>query len=132
MIICAIAVSLPTLVALNKIDPDLFNVPATMSSPSFFSTGIGSPVNIDSSIDVLPCVTTPSTGTFSPGLTLTMSLINTCSIAISMSLLSRKTRAVLACKPIKRFIASLVFPLAFTSSAKPRLIKPIIMAVASK
>ena len=39
--------------------------------PGSFSTGIGSPVIIDSSMLVLPSITRPSTGTFSPGRTRT-------------------------------------------------------------
>ena len=136
LIICANAVSLPTRVALNKILPDLFKVPATTSSSSAFSTGIGSPVNIDSSMVVWPWTTTPSTDIFSPGRTRTMSLSCTCSMAISISCslpsTTRTTRAVFPCKPIKRLIASLVRPRAFTSKASPRLINPIIIAVASK
>ena len=37
--------------------------------PARFATGIGSPVSIDSSTALLPSMTTPSTGTFSPGRT---------------------------------------------------------------
>ena len=105
LIICASAVSLPTRVALNKMEPVLFKVPATTSSPSFFSMGMGSPVSIDSSIAVWPSTTRPSTGIFSPGLARTMSLSSTCSIAMSTSFSSRTTRAVFACRPIRRFIA---------------------------
>ena len=36
-------------------------------SPGFFITEMGSPVSIDSSTALLPSVTTPSTGTLSPG-----------------------------------------------------------------
>ena len=82
LMICASAVSLPTRVALNKIMPDLFKVPATTSSSSAFSAGIGSPVSMDSSIEVCPSNTTPSTGIFSPGFTFTISLNKTCSIPI--------------------------------------------------
>ena len=37
--------------------------------PAAFATGIGSPVTIDSSTLPLPSVSSPSTGTFSPGRT---------------------------------------------------------------
>ena len=37
--------------------------------PGCFSTGIGSPVSIDSSTALVPSTTTPSTGTRSPGRT---------------------------------------------------------------
>ena len=52
LIICASAVSLPTRVALKRIEPVLLMVPAATASPSAFSTGIGSPVSMDSSMAV--------------------------------------------------------------------------------
>ena len=45
------------------------DVPPITRSPAAFSTGIGSPVTIDSSTALAPSSTTPSTGTFSPGRT---------------------------------------------------------------
>ena len=59
-------VSLPTRSASMRKLP----VPLTVPPLTFawqFSTGIGSPVSIDSSTLVLPSTTRPSTGTFSPG-----------------------------------------------------------------
>ena len=47
-------------------------------SPGPFSTGIGSPVSIDSSTLERPSSTTPSTGTFSPGRTRSRSPTCTC------------------------------------------------------
>lgn len=49
--------------------PAVFIVAPMMRSPGCFSTGIDSPVTIDSSTALVPSVTLPSTGTFSPGLT---------------------------------------------------------------
>ena len=49
--------------------PVPFTVPPVTRSPAAFSTGIGSPVTIDSSTALRPSSTTPSTGTFSPGRT---------------------------------------------------------------
>ena len=49
--------------------PEVFMVAPITRSPSRLVTGIGSPVIIDSSTELLPSVTMPSTGTFSPGLT---------------------------------------------------------------
>jgi len=132
LIILASVVSLPIWVALNSNVPLLLMLPATMVSPSVLFTGIGSPVSIDSSTELRPSMTSPSTGIFSPGRTRTVSFFSTSLIAISCSLLSRTTRAVFGCKPIKRFIASEVRPRAFTSKARPRLIKPMIIAEASK
>ena len=48
-------------------------VPASTLSPCFFSTGIGSPLIMLSSIKVFPPTMTPSTGICSPGRTLTLS-----------------------------------------------------------
>src|SRR5699024_11496871 len=55
-------------------DPSLFTDPPITSSFITFSTGTDSPVNIDSSKVDLPSRIVPSTGTFSPGLTSTLSL----------------------------------------------------------
>ena len=63
----ASAVSLPTLVAVNLKLPVLLSVPPMTSSPTCFSTGIDSPVIIDSSTALAPAITSPSTGIFSPG-----------------------------------------------------------------
>ena len=71
--IWASAVSEPTFVARNMNVPSLLMVAPMTWSPAFFSTGMGSPVSIDSSTALWPDVTTPSTGTFSPGRTTTMS-----------------------------------------------------------
>ena len=132
LIICARAVSLPTRVALNRMEPVLLMVPAATVSPTAFSTGMGSPVNMDSSMAVWPSMTSPSTGIFSPGRTRTTSSMSTCSMAISSSFSSRMTLAVLACRPISRLIASDVRPRALSSRARPRSISPIMIAVASK
>ena len=48
-------------------------VPELTLSPTPFSTGIGSPVIIDSSILLSPSVISPSTGILSPGFTLSKS-----------------------------------------------------------
>ena len=49
LMICASAVSAPTLVASNVKAPVLFIVPPMTASPALFSTGRLSPVSIDSS-----------------------------------------------------------------------------------
>ena len=66
-------VSEPTLVALKVIVPLLLIVEPTTVSPTFLTTGILSPVTIDSSSVVTPSRISPSTGIFSPGLTRIMS-----------------------------------------------------------
>ena len=131
-IICASTVSLPIRFETNKNVPLALMVPVETSSPMFFSTGIGSPVNIDSSILECPSIIRPSTAIRSPGRTRKVSSRPTSLMGTSISFPSRNTRAVLGCKPIKRLIASLVLPRAFISKAEPKLIKPIIITAASK
>ena len=131
-IICASTVSVPIRLETNKKVPLALIVPVETSSPIFFSIGIGSPVNIDSSMLEWPSIITPSTAIRSPGRTRKVSSNPTSLIGTSISLPSRTTRAVFGCSPIKRFIASLVFPRAFISSAAPKLIKLIIITAASK
>ncbi len=70
--ICTIrarSVSLPTRSARMTKLPVVLRVAPVTWAPAAFSTGIGSPVSIDSSTALRPSSTTPSTGTFSPGRT---------------------------------------------------------------
>src|SRR4030042_1340192 len=67
--ICTIrarSVSAPTRSARITSPPVPFTVAPVTRSPGRFSTGIGSPVTIDSSIELVPSRTTPSTGTLAP------------------------------------------------------------------
>src|SRR3990172_5030930 len=100
------AVSFPTFVASNRSIPVLFIVAPIIWSPVFFSTGIDSPVIIDSSTAGEPSRTTPSTGIFSPGRTTTRSPTTTSSTGTSISLPPRTIRAVLAFSPMSLRIAS--------------------------
>ncbi len=113
--IWARTVSRPTRSARKRKVPVPLMVAPTTSSPGFFSTGMGSPVSMDSSTALAPSVTTPSTGIFSPGRTTMMSRTMTSSMGMSLSSPSRTTRAVLACRPISRRMASEVLPLARAS-----------------
>ena len=63
------SVSRPTFSARITRLPVWFIVPPIARAPGSFVTGIDSPVTIDSSTAPLPSVTTPSTGTRSPGRT---------------------------------------------------------------
>ncbi len=126
------AVSLPTLVARKRKEPVLLMVAPITSSPGPLLTGRDSPVIILSSTEDWPSITTPSTGTFSPGRTMTMSATSTSSIGMSTSSPSRTTRAVLACRPINLRMASLVCPLARASSTCPNRIRAMMMAEVSK
>ena len=67
--IWASMVSLPTRSARMTKLPDWLTVPPMTGSPGSFSTGMGSPVSIDSSTVLRPSSTTPSTGILSPGRT---------------------------------------------------------------
>ena len=63
--ICASVVPAPTRRASMTKEPLRFFVPPVTSSPAVFSTGMGSPVSMDSSTALSPSSTTPSTGTAS-------------------------------------------------------------------
>lgn len=126
------AVPSPTAVALKFKLPFLFIVPPMTLSPCFFSTGIDSPVIIDSSTEESPEITMPSTGIFSPGLTINMSPIMTSSIGTLSSLPFRITAAVFGERPISFFIASEVFPRAAASSHSPNRTNVINSADVSK
>ena len=65
--------------------PLWFIVPPITWSPALLPTGIDSPVSIDSSTALRPSITSPSTGTFSPGRTRSRSPILTASSATSSS-----------------------------------------------
>ena len=71
--ICASRVSEPTRSARMMNDPVPLMVAPMTLLPDAFSTGIDSPVIMDSSIELRPSRTTPSTGTFSPGRTRSLS-----------------------------------------------------------
>ncbi len=62
-------VSRPTFSARMMKPPVVLSVPPITFEPVSFVTGIDSPVTINSSSDERPSITSPSTGTFSPGRT---------------------------------------------------------------
>ena len=96
----------------------LMVAPMTVS-PAALSTGRLSPVSMLSSTAVAPSVTTPSTGTFSPGRTRTRSPTTTCSTGTSTSAPSRSTRAVFGASPTRAVIAAAVCFLALASIHRP-------------
>ena len=130
--IWARTVSPPTLVARNVKPPVWFSVAAKTWEPTAFSTGRLSPVSIDSSMLDVPSSTTPSTATFSPGRTSTASPGDTSPRGTSRQAPSRSTRAVLACSPISRRMASEVSPFARASRYLPSRIRPMMMLDVSK
>ena len=133
--ICWSAVSLPTFRASKRKLPVALIVAPKTSSPGCFSTGRLSPVSMDSSTAEAPSVTTPSTGIFSPGRTITVSPGTTSSTGMSSSRAapstSRTTRAVLACSRMSPRIAALVWRLARDSSIRPSRMSARMTAVAS-
>ncbi len=130
--ICARAVSAPTLVARKVNEPVVFMVAPMTSSPARLVTGSGSPVSMDSSTGEAPDVTTPSTGTFSPGRTSTASPTRTSAMGTSVSTPSRSTRAVRGCRPMRALMAAPVWPLARASSSRPKRISVMMKAAESK
>ena len=84
-------VSAPTFSAFITKVPVRLTVPPTTLASGSLVTGMGSPVIEDSSTALLPSVTTPSTGTFSPGRTRRRSPATIASIGTSASLPSAPT-----------------------------------------
>ena len=130
-------VSVPTLSARNLKLPFWFIVPAKTFESFRFATGTGSPLSMLSSTYELPSVTVPSTATLSPGFTAMMSPGLTAPTGISIYSIGQLfpldiTVTVLGCSPISFFIASDVFPLAFSSISLPKRMRAIITLEASK
>ena len=86
LIILERTVVLALLVTCTLIVPRVLVVPPITSSPIVLFTGKDSPVIIDSSIDELPFMITPSLGTDSPGLMMTISSFFKSLIDINSSL----------------------------------------------
>ena len=86
LIILERTVVLALLVTCTLIVPKVLMVPPITSSPTALFTGKDSPVIIDSSIDELPFMITPSLGTDSPGLMMTISFFFKSLIDINSSL----------------------------------------------
>ncbi len=129
----ASSVSAPTRSARITKLPVAFTVAPVSLLPAVFSTGIGSPVIIDSSTDEAPSSTVPSTGIFSPGRTRRRSPGFTCSSGASRSLPSgRTTRAVLGARPRRARIALPVRARARSSRTCPSRTSAVMTAAASK
>src|SRR5580704_8385109 len=129
----ASSVSAPTRSARITNAPVPFTVPPVARAPSVFSTGTGSPVIIDSSTKLEPSVTTPSTGTRSPGRTRNRSPGCTWSSGTSSSEPSApRRRAVSGASLSKALIALLVWLRARSSSTWPSNTRQTITAAGSK
>ena len=125
-------VSWPTLSATIRKPPVWLSVPPITASPIRFSTGIGSPVIIDSSTELSPSVSQPSTGIFSPGRTRRVSPTRTSSSGTSRSMPSRTTRASGGASDMSARMAAPVRCRARSSSNCPSSTSVMIMAAASK
>jgi len=98
-----------------------------------FSTGMDSPVIMDSSTVLRPSRRTPSTGIFSPGRTRRRSPGLTCASGISFSLPSGSSRrAVWGVRSRSARMAALVRPRARNSTTWPSRTSVVMAAAASK
>ena len=122
----------PTRSARTAKDPVAFNVPPVTASPGSLSTGRASPVSIDSSISERPSTTTPSTGTFSPGRTITRSPATTWASGTVASTPPRTTHASGGVRFIKDSMAWFVAPFARDSRIFPSKTKVMSIAHVSK
>ncbi len=131
--ICASTVPEPTFSARMMNAPVPFIVAPTTLSPGFFSTGMGSPVSIDSSTLERPSSTSPSTGTFSPGRTRRRSPTCTCVSGMSSSVPSALIlRAVFGARPSSALSAAEVLERAVSSRIWPSRVSDTMIAAASK
>ena len=126
-------VSRPTFSARMTRPPVVLIVPPITLAPRSLVTGIDSPVTIDSSSDERPSITSPSTGTFSPGRTRSRSPTATASSETSSSVPSSlRRRAVFGARSSRARIAPEVCSRARSSSTWPRSTSTVITAAASK
>ena len=121
------AVSAPTCVALIMMKPVWLMAPQIIMESFSFLTGIDFPVIKDSSHMDSPEITFPSTGTYAPGRTLSMSPLCTTSTLTTFSLISSPLSPIYTIRVSVAFNerslakASLVLAIAIFSSHLPRL-----------
>ena len=126
-------VSRPTLRASMTRAPDWLMLPPTTLAPASFVTGIDSPVTRDSSTELRPSTTAPSTGTFSPGRTRRRSPTAMSSSRTSSSVpLALSRRAVFGARSRSARNAPPVLSRARSSSTCPRRTSTVMTAAASK
>ena len=131
--ICASTLSAPTRVARITSVPVPLSVAPISVSPTALSTGIGSPVSMDSSTLERPSTTSPSTGTVSPGRTRRRSPAISSASGTSDSLpSSAMRRAVFGARPSRARMAAEVRARAPSSSNWPSRVSETITAAASK
>ena len=128
-------VSLPTPSTRMVNAPVELIVPPMTDAPGIFSTGIDSPVIIDSSTAEMPSITTPSTGMLSPGLTRTRSptFRNSTSTSLALAAPAAAMRwATFGERCISPRMASEACDLARDSSHRPIRINAMTTADVSK
>ena len=131
--IWASSVSLPIRSSTISIAPVPFRVPATSLFPGCLSTGMDSPVTIDSSTLLFPSRTRPSTGIFSPGRIRSRSPTVICSTGISVSPPFGSTlRATLGVRSKRARMAPPVCFRALSSITCPRRTRTVMEALTSK
>jgi hypothetical protein len=106
-------------------------VAATSFSLGALETGIDSPVTIDSSTELSPSSTSPSTGTFVPGRMRSRSPTCTSAVGSSSSRPSRRTTAFGGARSSSARMASLAPPRARISNQWPSRTKTARKAAAS-
>ena len=124
----ASVVSEPTPVARTCRNPLTATVPANTWSPSAFSTGMDSPVIDASSSAPDPPTTTPSTGTFAPFFTRTVSPVRTSRVGTSSCTPSRRTTATSGASATSSASAERVRSSVAVSSACPTANKNVTAA----
>ena len=124
-VILAMVVSSPTRSTLISTDPYMLTVPDDMRSPGPTSEGTDSPVRIELLTEVFPLMTTPSTGTTSPGTMRTVSPRATSSTGTIFSSPSVTTLAVAGLMLTSLIMLALAW-LTVASSRNP----PICMMIA--
>ena len=130
--ICASSVSCPTRSARMIRLPVPFTVAPTSGAPPPFSTGIGSPLIIDSSTALLPLTTTPSTGIRSPGRTRSRSPTSTSASGTSSSPLPAMRCATGGARPSSARSAAPVRCRARSSSTCPSSTSTMMTTAVSK
>ena len=117
--IFATVLSPKVFVVLTRSNPERLMHPDEISSPLLISRGMLSPVSATVLSDDVPETTMPSSGTFSPGLTMIVSPTATSSGATVISSPLRSTWAVSGRISIRWEMLSRLLPSAYSSKSSP-------------
>ncbi len=126
------AVSAPTASATTTTRPCWLMVAPYTLSPAALSTGIDSPVSMDSSKADAPSTMAPSVGTLAPGRMTMRSPGTTSSTGTRCSRPSRRTTASVAPSSSSEVMASVALRLALASKKRPRRMNVTMTAAVSK